>query len=110
MNLYYVSESIHKGAILDSRKEIPIKNILTENEVRRAESGNESFKEMWRIKIENHMKRDNKLKEKSKKAYVMIFKEFCPCHTQNIIKENPKYDSIINNNLKLMDAISQSMH
>ena len=29
---------------------------------------------------------------------------------QNIIKEHPKYDIIINDTLKLMDAISQSMH
>ena len=40
----------------------------------------------------------------------MIFKELCPSQTKNRIKERPKYDSIINDPLKLMDAISQSMH
>ena len=39
----------------------------------------------------------------------MIFKEFCPSHIQNRIKEYPKYDIIINYPLKLMGAISQSM-
>ena len=40
----------------------------------------------------------------------MIFKEFVPIHMQNIIKEKPKYDSIINDHLKLMYRISQSMN
>ena len=29
---------------------------------------------------------------------------------QNIIKEHPKYDSILKDTLNLMDEISQSMH
>ena len=40
----------------------------------------------------------------------MIFKELCPSQMQNKIKENPKYDSTIDDNLKLRDAIDQSMH
>ena len=40
----------------------------------------------------------------------MIFKEFYPSQMKNIIKENPKYEIIINNILKLMDEIAQSMH
>ena len=45
-----------------------------------------------------------------KKVYAMIFKEFCPRHMQNRIKEHPGYDSIINNPLKLINEIAQSMH
>ena len=40
----------------------------------------------------------------------MIFKEFFPSQTKNRMKKNPKYDSIINDDLKLMDKIYQSMH
>ena len=36
------------------------------------------------------------MEENAKKAYAMIFKEFCPSHIQNKIKEHPKYGSIIN--------------
>ena len=60
---------------------------------------------MWSIKIENHAKREKKVGN----AYAMIFKEFCLSHMPNIIKNHPKYDSILNNTLKLMDAIDQSM-
>ena len=65
---------------------------------------------MWNIKIDKHTKVENKLEENVKKAYAMIFKEFCPNQIQNIIKKHPKYDSVIENDLKLMDAIAQSMY
>ena len=52
---------------------------------------------------------EKKIGREHKKVYVMIFKEFCPSHIQNRIKEYPKYDIIINYPLKLMGAISQSM-
>ena len=35
---------------------------------------------------------------------------FCTIHMQNIIKEHPKYYSILNHTFKLMDTISQSIH
>ena len=41
---------------------------------------------MWNIKIDNHVKIENKLECNVKKAYVMIFKEFYPRHMQTIIK------------------------
>ena len=62
---------------------------------------------MWNIQIENNVKRGNKLEENVKKAYAMIFKEFCPIQIQNIIKEHPEYDSILNYPLKLMGEIYQ---
>ena len=40
----------------------------------------------------------------------MIFKDLCPSQTKNRIKDHPKYDSIINNHLKLMDEISESIN
>ena len=40
----------------------------------------------------------------------MIFKEFCPSQMHDIVKDHPKYDSINNNILKIMDGIDQSMH
>ena len=39
-----------------------------------------------------------------------LFKEFCISQTQNIIKDNPKYENNLNNTLKLIDAIAQSMN
>ena len=42
-----------------------------------------------------------------KKAYAMIFKDFCPHQMQNKIKEHPKYDSIFNYPLKIIYAIAQ---
>ena len=45
-----------------------------------------------------------------KKSYAVIFREYCPSHMQNIIKEHLEYDSILNDPLKLMDAIYQSIH
>ena len=65
---------------------------------------------MWNIQIDNHVKRENKLEEHLKKAYVMIFKELCPHNIQNSIKEHPKHGSFLNNFLKLIDTIYQSMH
>ena len=40
----------------------------------------------------------------------MIFKEFCPIKVQNTIKEHLKYGSILNNPLKPIYKIAQSMH
>ena len=40
----------------------------------------------------------------------MIFKEFCPSQTNNIIKDNPGYNSVLNNPLNITDEISKSMH
>ena len=60
MNGNDIASLIRKGEILDISKEIPIKRTLTEDEPRRAESENESFKEMWSIQIENHVKRGKK--------------------------------------------------
>ena len=65
---------------------------------------------MCNIQIYNHAKRYNKLEENVKKAYAMIFKEFCSSQIKSIIKEHPKYDSILKDTLNLMDEISQSMH
>ena len=62
---------------------------------------------MRNIKIENHVKIENKLEENVKNVYAMIFKELCPIQTQNRIKDHPKYGSIINDTLKLMDEIDQ---
>ena len=62
---------------------------------------------MWNIKIENHVKREKKLEENVKKAYSVIFQEFCPSQMQNRIKEHPTYDSILGNPLKLMDTTAQ---
>ena len=45
---------------------------------------------MLNIKIENGTKREKKLEENPKKVYVIIFKEFCRSHMQNIIKKNLK--------------------
>ena len=56
------------------------------------------------------MKREKKLEENVKKAYAMIFKEFYGSNVQNRIKYHPKYDRILKNLLKLMDAIAQSMY
>ena len=39
-----------------------------------------------------------------------LIKELCPSQMQNRIKDHSKYYSILNNTLKLMDEISQSMH
>ena len=50
------------------------------------------------------------MEKNAKKAYAMKFKEFCLSQMKNIIKEHPKYDSILNNPLKLMYAIAQSIH
>ena len=71
-------------------------------------SENESFKAMWNIQIDNHVKIENKLEYNVKTAYAMIFKEFFPSQMQNRIKEHPKYDSIINYPLKKwMQFLSQ---
>ena len=40
----------------------------------------------------------------------MIFKELCPNQMQKRSKNHPEYDNILNDALKLMGAISQSMH
>ena len=40
----------------------------------------------------------------------MIFKELFPNQNQTIIKDHPKYDSILNDPLKLIDEHFQSMH
>ena len=40
----------------------------------------------------------------------MIFKEFCPHQMKTKIKDNPEYESILNDTLKLMNTIIQSMH
>ena len=72
-----------------------------------SEPENDSFISTRNIQINNHVKRENKLEEKVKKAYAMIFKDFFPSQTQNRIKEHPEYDSIINNPLNIMDAIYQ---
>ena len=103
-----MAESISKGANLALSKEIPIKETPKEDEPSRAESKTESFKTIWNKKIENHVKRENKMEENVKKAYTMIFKEFYPSQIKNIIKDHPKYDSIINDPLKIMDATAQS--
>ena len=52
-----IVESIRKGVILYLSKEIRIKRISTEYKPIRAESDNESFKAIWNIQIENHVKR-----------------------------------------------------
>ena len=57
MNGSDIAESIRKGVILDLSKKIMIKRISTEEELSRAASENESFKVMWNIQIENHVKR-----------------------------------------------------
>ena len=75
--------------ILDLSKEIPIKRIPAEDEPGRAESESESFKAMWNIKIENNVKRENKLEDNIEKVYAMIFKKFCPSQRQNIMKDHP---------------------
>ena len=45
-----------------------------------------------------------------KKAHAMIFQELCPHKMKNIIKQHPEYEITLNNILKSMDAIGQSMH
>ena len=65
---------------------------------------------MWNIQIDNHVKREKKLEENINSVYQMIFKDLCPSQTKNRIKDHPKYDSINNNILKIMDGIDQSMH
>ena len=96
--------------VSDLIKETPIKRISTEDEPIRAASENESFKSMCNIQIDNRVERENKLEDNVKKAYEIIFKEFCPSQMQNRIKEHPKYDIILNNTLKIMDEIFQSIH
>ena len=82
----------------------------TEDEPSRAESEKESFKAMWNIQIDNHVKREKKLEEIVKNVYVMIFEQFCPSRIQNRIKEHQKYESILKYTLKIMDVIDQSMY
>ena len=96
--------------VLHLIKAIPIKRILTEDEPSRAGSKNSSFKAMCNIQIENHVKRENKLKENVKKSYTVIFKKFSPSQVQTIIQEQPKFDSILNCPLKIMYTIHWSMH
>ena len=50
------------------------------------------------------------MEENIRKAYAMISKDFFPSKMQNIIKEHLKYDSILNDPLKLTYAIAQEMH
>ena len=45
------------------------------------------------------------MEENVKKANAIIFKEFCPSHMKNEIKEHHEYDIIINYLLKLIDGI-----
>ena len=40
----------------------------------------------------------------------MIFKGSCTSQIQNGVKDHPKYEIILNDPLKLRDAIYQSMH
>ena len=60
MNGIDIEESIQEGVILDLSKKISIKRILAEDEPIWMESENDSFKEMWSIQIENHVKRGKK--------------------------------------------------
>ena len=45
------------------------------------------------------------MEENVKKANAIIFKEFCPSHMKNGIKEHHEYYIIMNYPLKLMDGI-----
>ena len=65
---------------------------------------------MWNIQIENNVKRVNKPEENMKKAYAMIFKEFCTHQIQTRIKYHHKNNSIINDHLKIIYTIAKSMH
>ena len=65
---------------------------------------------MWNIQIENHVKKENKMEENTKKAYAMIFKEFCPSWMQKRFKYHHEYNSLLNETLKVMDALAQEMH
>ena len=70
----------------------------------------DSFKSMWNIQIQNHVKIENKLEDNVKKVYVILFKEFCPSQMKNRIKEHHEYDSVLKNPLKLIGTIAHSMH
>ena len=48
-----------------------------------------------------------KLEENMKKAHMIIFKQFCPSHMENRIKEYPEYNRFINDPLTLIDTIAQ---
>ena len=78
-----ISESICKEVILDLSKEMPIKRISTEDKPSRVGSQNDFFKAVWNIQIQNNVNGENKLEENVKKAYAMIFKQFCPSHMTN---------------------------
>ena len=64
---------------------------------------------MWNIKYRIKLK-DKRTGIKRKKAFSMIFKEFCSSHMKYIIEEHHEYDININDPLKIMDEIYQSMH
>ena len=68
MNGIDIEESIQEGVILDLNKKIPIKRILAEDEPIWMESENDSFKEMWNIKIENDTKREKNWKRNQKRC------------------------------------------
>ena len=55
--------------------------------------------------FESRKKKENKIEDNANKAYEMIFKKLFQSHKQDIIKEQPEYDSILNDTLKLMDEI-----
>ena len=57
---------------------------------------------IWIIQIENNARRKNKLEDNVNKSYTVIILEFCPHKMKTTIRGHPKYDSIINNPLKLM--------
>ena len=91
--------------VLDLIKATLIKRILTEDEQSRAGSENHSFKVVCNIQIENRVKRENNLEENVKKSYTVIFKKFTPSQVQTRIKDQPKFDSILNFPLRLMYEI-----
>ena len=107
-NGYDLTQSIRDGTYVDLTKLAPVRQIAKVSKTKTPDAikmEQDGYDMMFKIDYEQHSARLRDFENNKKTAYSYIWDNYCVKAMRNRIEEHPDYASLVNDPLKLLEAI-----
>ena len=106
-----VAKSLRDGNLIDIKGLKPIRSVSLNPDAMQRSIEQGGFDIDYQEELRRYLDRKEILTENMKKAYTMIFSNYCTKTMQQRVEEHPKYKSEIEDDpIKLLEVISSSTH
>ena len=106
-----IADSLEAEQMKDLNTESPTRSISVKPDAAAKEMEQKGFDIEHTARFAQHLEREELLRTNTRKAYALIFQNYCNKAMRNRIEQHPDFDTKIKNNpIELLKAIKQLMH